>query len=189
MFVVWNPDRGVFLPVWQRPRWCAPGEAGWWCRRVLLAEDMRPRNVRAVRSFCVGGCPDVLGNQPAQRVEHEVVSLGFARRRGCADGVRPSAEWAGMQMGDARAAESVQRFGAAAAGVMPKERGVLVPDYFPADVARVPRSPQMWGFTGGYPEERYRSLDNQVTLWECARLRAVRCGGWCGCRLPGVAAC
>ena len=47
----------------------------------------------------------------------------------------------------------------------------------------------MWGFTGGYPEERYRSWDNQVTVWECARLRAVRCGGWCGCRLPGVAAC
>ena len=34
-----------------------------------------------------------------------------------------------MQMGDARAAETVQRFGAAAAEVMPKERGVVVTDY------------------------------------------------------------
>ena len=47
----------------------------------------------------------------------------------------------------------------------------------------------MWGFTGGHPEERYRSWDNRVTLWECARLRAVRCGGWCGCSFPGAAVC
>ena len=92
-------------------------------------------------------------------------------------------------MGDARAAEPVQRFGAAAAEVMPKERGVVVPDYFPADVARVPMSPWMWGFTGGHLEERYRLWNSRITLWECTRLPAVRCGWWCGCSLPGVAAC
>ena len=31
--------------------------------------------------------------------------------------------------------------------------------------------------------------DNRVTLWECARLHAVRCGESCGCSLPGVAVC
>ena len=67
-------------------------------------------------------------------------------------------------MGNARAAEPVQQFGAAAAEVMPKERGVVVPNYFPANVARVLRSPQMWGFTGGHPVEKYRSWDNPVTL-------------------------
>ena len=189
MFVVWNPDRRVFLPVWQRPRWCAPGGAGWRCCRFLRAEDIQPRKVGAVPSVGVGGCPDVLGNQPAQRVEREVVGLGFARWRGCAEGVRPSAKSAGMQLGDARAAEPVQCFGAAAAEVMPKERGVVIPDYFWSDIARVPRSPRMWGFTGVHPEERYRSWENRVTLWERARLRAVRCGGWCGCSLPGVAVC
>ena len=47
----------------------------------------------------------------------------------------------------------------------------------------------MWGFTGGPPEERYRSWDSRGTLWECARLRAVQCRGWCFCSFPGVAVC
>ena len=47
----------------------------------------------------------------------------------------------------------------------------------------------MWDFTGGHPEERYRPWDNWVTLWECASPRAMRCGGWCGCSLPGLAVC
>ena len=94
-----------------------------------------------------------------------------------------------MQLRDALAAEPVQRFAAAAAEVMPKERGIVVPDYVPADVARVTRSLQMRGFTGEHPEERYRSWDNRVTLWEYARLRAVRRGRWCSCSLPGVAVC
>ena len=68
-------------------------------------------------------------------MEREVVGLGFARRRSCAEGVRPSAKWAGMQLRDARAAEPVQLLGVAAAEVMPKERGVVVVDYFPADAA------------------------------------------------------
>ena len=92
-------------------------------------------------------------------------------------------------MGDARAAKPVQHFGAATAEVMPKERGVVVPNPFPADVARVPKSPRMRGFTGGHAEERYRSWDNRVTLWECARLRAVWCAGWCGRSLLGCAVC
>ena len=189
MFVVWNPERGVFLPVWQRPRLCAPGKAGWRCRRVLLAEDIQPSNVGAVPSVSVGGCPDIPGNQPAQRVERKVVGLGFARRQGRAEGVCPSAKLAGMQLGDALAAEPVQRLGAAAAKVMPRELGVVVPDYLPAEVAWVPRSLQMWGFTCRHPEERYRSWDNPVTLWECASLRAVRCSRWCRWSLPGVAVC
>ena len=135
------------------------------------------------------GVSRLLGNPPAQCVECEVVGFDFARRRGCAEGVWPSAKWAGMQLGDARVTEPVQHFGAAAAEVMPKERGVVVPDYFPADVARVPRPPRMWGFTGGHPEQRYRSRSSPVTLWECARLCAVRCVGSCGCSLSGVAAC
>ena len=53
-------------------------------------------------------------------------------------GVRPSAKWAGMLVRDARAEEPVQLLGAAAAGVMPKERGVVVVECFPADAARVP---------------------------------------------------
>ena len=92
MFVVWNPDPGVFLPVWQRPRCCAPGGARWRFRLVLLAEDIQPRNVGAEPFVGVGGCPDVLGNQDAQRVEREVVSLGFARQQRCAEGVCPSAK-------------------------------------------------------------------------------------------------
>ena len=87
-------------------------------------------------------------------MEREFYSLGFARRQSYAEGVRPSAKWAGMQLRDARAAEPVQLLGAAAAQVMFKERGVLVVDYFPADAARVPRPLRMWGFTGGHPEER-----------------------------------
>ena len=150
-----------------------PGGAGCWCRRVLLAEGIQQHNVGAVPSI---RCRDILGHQGAQYVERDVVGLGFARRRSCAEGVRPSAKWAGMQVCDALAAEPVQLLGAAAAEVMPKEPGLFVIDYFPADVARDPRPPWMWGFTGGHPEERYRLLNNGVTLWECVRLRAVRCG-------------
>ena len=186
MFVVWNPDRGVCLLVWQRPGWCAPGGARWRCCRVLLAEDVQTLNVGAVPSVTR---PDIPGTQGAQSVGRAVVGLGFARRRSCAEGVRPSAKRAGRQVHDARAAEPVQLLGAAAAEVMPKERGVVVVDYFPADVAWVLRPLRMWGFTGHHPQERYRSWDNRVTLRECAPLRAVRCGGWCGCSPRGVAVC
>ena len=62
----------------------------------------------------------------------------------------------------------MQQFGAATAEVMPKERGVVVIDYFRADVARVPRSPLILGFTSRYLEERYRSWGNRVTFCECA---------------------
>ena len=122
-------------------------------------------------------------------MEREVVGLRFTRRRSCAEGVWPSAKWAGMQVSDARAADPVQLLGAAAAEDMPKERGVVVVDYFPADVARVPRPLRMWGFTSGHPEERYRSWYNRVTSRECARPRAARCGGWCNCIFLGVALC
>ena len=44
-------------------------------------------------------------------------------------------------------------------------------------------------FTGGYPGEGYRSWNNQITLWQFARLRAVRCRWWGGCTFPGVAMC
>ena len=67
--------------------------ARWRRRRVLLAEDVQPLNVGAVPSVTR---PDILGNQGAQCVEREVVGLGFARRQSCAEGVRPSANWAGM---------------------------------------------------------------------------------------------
>ena len=59
-----------------------------------------------------------------------------------------------MQVRHVRAAEPVQLLGAAAAKVMPKERGFVLVEYFPPDTAWVPR-PGMWGFTGGHPEERY----------------------------------
>ena len=91
-------------------------------------------------------------------------------------------------MRDAWAAEPVQLLSAAAAEVMPKERGVVLAEYLPADAARVPR-PQMWIFTGGHPEERYGSWDDQVTVRECARFCAVRCGWWCGDSFPVVAVC
>ena len=148
--------------------------------------DVQPRNVGVVRPV---RSPEILGNQGAQCVEREVVGLGFARRRSCAEGLRPSAKGAGMQVCVALAAEPVQLLGTAAAEVMPKERGVIVVDYYSADVAWVPRSLRMWGFTSGHPEERYRSSENRVTLRECARLPAVRCGGWCGCSFLGVALC
>ena len=160
MFVVWDPDRGVCPLVWQRPRWCAPWGARWRCRQVLVAEDVQPFNVGAVP--CVTRS-DILGNQGAQCVEREVGGLGFARRRTCAEGVRPSAKWAAMQVRDPRAAEPVQLPGAAAAEVMPKERGVVLVEYPLADAAWAPR-PWMWGFTSGHPEERYSSWDNQVTV-------------------------
>ena len=136
----------------------------WRCRRVILAEDVQPCNVGTVPSIGVGGCPDILRNQGAQHVEREVVGLGFARRQSCAEGLRPSAKWAGMQVCDAWPAEPVQQFRAAVAKVMPEELGVVVVDCLAADVARVPRSPRMGGFTGGHPEEGYRLWDHRVTL-------------------------
>ena len=158
--------------IWQRQRWCAPGGARWRCCRVLLAEDDQPLNVGAVPGITR---PDILGNQSAQCVECEVVRLGFARQRSCAEGLRPSARWAGMQVCDAQAAEPVQMLGAAAAEVMPKERGVVLLEHFRADAARDPR-PRMCGFTGGHPEERHSSLDNLFIVRECARFCAVsRC--------------
>ena len=69
MFVVWNPDRGVCLPVPQRPRWCGPGGARWRCRQVLLAEDIKPLSVAAVPSVTR---PYILDTQAAQCVEREV---------------------------------------------------------------------------------------------------------------------
>ena len=132
--------------------------------------------------------PDILGNEGAQCVEREVVGLCFARRRICAEGVRPSANWAGMRVPDARAAEPVQPRGAAAAEVMAKERGVVLVQYLPADAARVP-GPRMWNFTGGHPEERYSSWDSLVTVRDCAGFCAVRCGGWCDDSFLVVAVC
>ena len=161
-------------------------EARWPCCRVLLAEAVQPLTVGAVP--CVTR-PDILGNQGAQCVEHEVIASGFAWQQSCAEEVRPSAKWAGMQLRDTRAAEPVQLLGAAAAEVMLKDRGVVVVDYFPADASRVPRPLRMWGFTGGHPEEGYMSGDNRVTLRECARFLAVRCGGSCDGSFPGVAVC
>ena len=185
MFVVWNVDRGVCPLVWQRARLCVPGGARWRCRQVIVAEDVQPFNVGAVPRVMH---PDILGNQGAQCVEHEVVGLCFAQRRSCAAGVRPSAKWAGMKVRDASAAEPVQLLGAAAAEVLPKEQGVVLDGYPPADAPRVPR-PRMWSFTGGHPEERYSSWDDRVTVRECARFCAVRCGGWCDGRFPVVAVC
>ena len=93
-----------------------------------------------------------------------------------------------MQVRDARAAEPVQLLGAAAAEVMPKEWGVVLFEYFPADATSDPR-PRMGGFTGRHPEKRYSSWHNQVTVRECARLCAVRCGGWCDGSFLAVAVC
>ena len=155
------------------------------CRRVLVAEDVRPFNVGAVPRVTR---TDILGNQGAQCVEREVVGLCFARWRSCAEGVRPSAKWAGMKVRDAPAAEPVQLLGAAAAEVMPRERGVVLVEYLPADAARVSR-PRMWIFTGGHPEERCSSWDDQVTARECARFCAVWCGGWCNEIFLVVAVC
>ena len=184
MFVVWDVNRGVRLLDWQRPCWCAPGGAGWWCRRILVAEDVQPLNVRAVRGVIV---PDILLNQGAQCVEWDVVGLCFAWRRSCAEWMRPSAKWADMKVRDARAANQVQLPGAAADEVMPKERSAVLVVHLPADSAQVSR-PQMWSFTFGHPEERYCSRDARVTIWECARFGAVRCGGWCGGSSPVVVA-
>ena len=123
MFVVWNSDRGVFLPVWQRPRWCSPGGTGWRCRQVLRAEDVQRRNVGAVPSV---RCLDILCNQGAQCVEREVVGLGFARRPSVGEGVWPSARGAGMQVCDAPAAQPVQLLGAAAAEDACSRSGTLM---------------------------------------------------------------
>ena len=43
-----------------------------------------------------------------------------------------------MKVLDAPAAEPVQLLGAAAAEVVPKERGAVLVEYLPADAARVP---------------------------------------------------
>ena len=102
--------------------------------------------------------------------------------------MRPSAKLAGMKVCDARAAEPVQLLGAAAAEVMPKERGAVLVEYLPADAARVPW-PRMWSFTVGHPEERCGSWDDRVTVRECTCFGAVRCGGWCGGSFPLVAVC
>ena len=86
MFVVWIPDRGVFLPGLQRPRWCAPGRAGWRCRRVLLAEDIQPRNVGAVPSVGVGQTFWAISPRSVWSVRSSVWVLrgGGAVQRGCA---------------------------------------------------------------------------------------------------------
>ena len=181
MFVV--VDRGVCPLVWQCPRWCVPGGARCWCCRVLVAEDVQPFNVGAVPRVMR---PDILGNQGAQCAEREVVGLCFPRRWSCAEGARRSAKWAGIKVHDA--AEPVQLLGAAAAEVMPKERGVLLVEYLPADAARVPRL-RMLSFAGRHPEERYSSWGDRVTVRECARFFAVRCGAWCNGSFPVVAVC
>ena len=93
-----------------------------------------------------------------------------------------------MKVRDAPAAEPVQLLNAAAAEVMPKERGAVLVKYLPADAARVPW-PEMWSFTVGLPEERYGSWDDQVTVREGAPFGAVWCGGWCGGSFPVVAVC
>ena len=185
MFVVRNLNRGVRPLHWQRPCWCAPGGAGWWCRRGLVAEDVQPLNVGAVPRVMR---PDILCNQGAQCVEREVVELCLAWRRCCAEGMRPSAKLAGMKVRDAPAPEAVQLLGAAAAEVMPKERDAVLVRYLPADAARAPR-PRMWSFTVGHPEERYGSWDVQVTVGECASFGAVRCGGRCSGIFLVVAVC
>ena len=60
-------------------------------------------------------------------------------RRTCAERMHPSAELAGIKVCDAPAAEPVQLLGAAAAAeVIPKERGAVLAQYLPADAARVP---------------------------------------------------
>ena len=131
---------------------------------------------------------DILGNQGAQCVECEVVGLGFAWRRSCAEGMQPSAIWAGIKVRDAPAAEPVQLLGDAAAEVMPKERGAVLVEYLPADAARVPW-PWMSSFTVGHPEERYSLSDDRLTAWECARFGAVWCGGLCLTVFLVVAVC
>ena len=147
MFVVRDVNRGVCPLDWQRPCWCAPGGAGWRCRRVLVAEDVPPLNVEAVPRAIV---PDILGNQGAQCVELEVVGLCFAWRRSCAEWMRLLAEWADIKVRDARAAQRVQLHGSAAAKVMPKERSAILVEYLPADAAQVSR-PRMWSTTFGHP--------------------------------------
>ena len=89
MFVVWNINRGLRPLAWQRPCRCAPGGAGWWCRRVLVADDVQPFNVGAVPRVVR---PDVLANQGAPCVESEVFGLRFARRQSCAERMRPLAK-------------------------------------------------------------------------------------------------
>ena len=152
MFVVGDVNRGVRPRVWQRPGWCAQGEAGWWCCRVLVGEDVQPLDVGAVLTRAV--IPDVLADQSAQCLECEVFVLRFARRRTRAELMRSPAEWARPQVRDARAAEAVQLLSAAAAEVMPTKRVAVFVVHLHADPAWVSR-PRMWSFTFGHPEERY----------------------------------
>ena len=91
-------------------------------------------------------------------------------------------------MCDALAAEPVQLLGAAAAEVMPRERGAVLIEYRPVDAARVPWTP-MWSFTFWHPEGRYGSRDDRVTIRGCARFGAVWCGGWCSGSFSSVAVC
>ena len=92
MFLVGDLNRGVRPLDWQRPGWCAPGGAGWWCRRVLVREDVHPVNVGAVPPCAI--VPDVLLDQDAQFVDPEVFGLRFARRQSCAESMRSPAKWA-----------------------------------------------------------------------------------------------
>ena len=98
--------------------------------------------------------PDVLPDQSAQRLECEVFVLRFARRRSCAEGMQSPAEWARLQVRDARAAEPVQLLSAAAAEVMPTKRVAVFVVHLRADSAQVSR-PRMRSFTVGRPEDRY----------------------------------
>ena len=168
MFSVRDINRAVRPLDWQRPCWCAPGGAGWRCRRVLIAEDVQPFNVGAVHRAIVS---DILGNQGAQCVQREVVRLCFGWRRSCAEWMRPPAKWADMKVREARAAEPVQLLGPAAAEVMPKERSAVLVEYLPAE-AGVSR-PRMWSFTVGHPLALGFGV-SWVLLIRCSPLHKVR---------------
>ena len=127
------------------------GGRGWWCRRLLVSEDVQPLDIGAVLPPAV--VSDVLPDQSAQCLGCEVFVLRFARRRSCAESMRSPAEWARPQVRDARAAEPVQLLSAATAEVMPMKRVAVFVVHLHADPAWVPR-PRMWSFTFGHPEER-----------------------------------
>ena len=169
MFVVRDVNRGVRPLVSQRPCWSAPGGAGWRCRRVLVAEDVRPLNVGGVPRAIV---PNILGNQGAQCVEREVVGLCFVWRQSCAEWMQPSAKWADMKVLDARAAEPVQLLGPAAAEVMPKERSAVLVEYLRADSAPLSRS-GTWSFTFGHLLALCFGVSS-VLLVHCSPLHKLR---------------
>ena len=148
MFVVGDVNRGVCPRVWQRPGWCAPGGAGGWCRRFLVGEAVQPLDVGAVLPR--GVLPDVLPDQSAQCLDREVFVLRFARRQSCAEPMRLPAEWARLQVRDARAAEPVQLLSDAAAEVIPTKRVAVFVVHLHAEPAWVPR-PRMWSFTFEHP--------------------------------------